>query len=121
MLQHGLYKIEIEGNLLISQFFGAWNYEQTKSYQEQVKIEAGPLLDNPWARIVDLSQWEGGGEETIAPLIMLQKWSEQHNCVQVVFVNPPLVPAFMLEKYGDPYGNYKVVKTIAEAKSWLKI
>ena len=120
MQKHGHYHIEVIGNILISQFYGAWNYEQTKAYQQQVKLEAADIITSPWARIVDLSQWEGGGEETIAPLIMLQKWSEQHNCQLVVFVNPPLVPAFMLEKYGDPYGDYKVVGSTAEAISWAK-
>ncbi len=118
MQRHGLYEIIVEDNLLVSHFFGAWNYEQTKLYQKQVKIAAASLLDKPWARVVDLSHWEGGGEEILTPLRDLQNWSNLHNCKVIVFVNPPLLPAFMLKKHGDIYGHYKIVGTVLEAKLW---
>jgi len=119
MRLHGSFDITIEGNVLTSHFYGPWNFEQTKTYQLEVMKRAETIIDKPWVRIVDLSQWEGGGEEVVAPLVQLQEWALANNCIEIVFVNPPLVPSFMLEKYGDPYGDYKVVKSIEEAKDWL--
>jgi len=118
MLEHGFFTIELEEELLISCFFSAWNFEQTKHYQEQVKLAAKPLLKRPWARLVDLSLWEGGGEEVIKPLADLQAWAEQHNCYEIIFINPPLVPKFMLEKYGDLYSEFQIFEDIDEAKRW---
>ncbi len=117
MRKHGLFHIELESNLLIAQFFGAWNAEQTLDYGLYIKEQALPLLSKPWARIVDLSHWEGGGEEVIAPLYDSHKWCSENNCQIVVFVNPPLVPKYMLEKYGDPYGAYQVYDTVVLAKT----
>ncbi|RHW74722.1 hypothetical protein [Colwellia sp. RSH04] len=121
MRLHGSFDITIENNILISRFYGPWNYEQTKTYQLEVMEQAKSMSPNYWARIVDLSQWEGGGEEVVTPLVQLQQWALENNCLEIVFVNPPLLPKFMLEKYGDPYGDYKVVQTIEEAKAWLDI
>ncbi len=118
--EHGAFNIEIEENLFLVQFFDAWNFDQTNHYNQEAKRAAAPLIDEPWARIVDLTLWEGGGEETIAPLTDLHRWSQQHNCLLVVFVNPPLVPKFMLDKYGDPYGDYKIFQSVDEAKFWAK-
>ncbi len=120
MRKHGHFIIKQEGNLLFSYFFGAWNIEQTLTYAEQVKCSVQTLQDQTWARIVDLSQWEGGGEEVTKPLTELQLWSEHSNCIQTLFINPPLIPKFMLKKYGDPYGSYQVVQSEEEAKGWLK-
>lgn len=117
--EHGLFNIEIEDNLLLVQFFDAWNYDQANCYNQEVKRAAASLVNKPWARIIDLTHWEGGGEETIAPIGDLHRWSLQNNCQLVVFINPPLVPKYMLEKYGDPYGNYEIFQSLNEAKSWV--
>lgn len=120
MRKHGHFIIKQESNLLFSYFFGAWNIEQTLTYAEQVKCSVQTLQNQPWARIVDLSQWEGGGEEVTKPLIDLQLWSEYNNCVQTLFINPPLIPKYLLEKYGDPFSSYQIVQSEDEAKEWLK-
>ncbi len=120
MRQHGFLEIAVEKNLLVSQLFDAWNYEQTCNYKQQVKEASKPLLSRPWARVVDLSYWEGGGEEVVKPLHDLHLWSLENNCCAIVFVNPPLLPQFMLEKYGDPYKVYQICKTLDQAKTWAK-
>jgi len=120
MREHGHFTIKVENSILLSYFFGAWNIEQTFAYSHQVKQHVQPLLNSPWTRIVDLSQWEGGGEEVVKPLQELQQWAEKNNCHQTIFINPPLIPKFMLEKYGDPYGDFKVFQSENEAKQWLK-
>ena len=118
--EHGAFNIKIEDNLLLVQFFDAWNYDQANCYNQEAKLAAAPLVNKPWARIIDLTLWEGGGEETIAPLTDLHQWSQQQNCLLVVFINPPLVPKFMLDKYGDPYGDYKIFQSTNEAKAWVR-
>jgi len=120
MRKHGHFIIKQKNNLLFSYFFGAWNIEQTLTYAEKVKCSVQILQEQPWARIVDLSQWEGGAIEVTKPLKELQLWSEHSNCIQTLFINPPLIPKFMLEKYGDPYASYQVVRSEAEAMEWLK-
>jgi len=118
--EHGAFNIEIEDNLFLVQFFDAWNLEQANCYNQEAKLAAASLVNKPWARIIDLTHWEGGGEETIAPIADLHQWSLQRSCLLVVFINPPLVPQFMLDKYGDPYGDYKVFQSINEAKPWVR-
>ncbi len=120
MRKHGHFIIKQENNLLFSYFFGAWNIEQSLTYVEQVKCSVQTLKEQPWARIVDLSQWEGAGKEATEPLKELQLWSEHSNCIQTLFINPPLIPKFMIEKYGDPYASYQVLQSVEEAKEWLK-
>lgn len=117
MLQHGAFQVTIEENILIATFVGAWNRQQTLHYYHYVKTHALCLASAPWARIVDLSNWEGGGEEIIEPLYQTNNWCIENNCKLVVFVNPPLVPKYMLEKYGDPYGGYEIFEDIQSAKT----
>ena len=120
MNPHGHFIVKQKGNLVFSYFFGAWNVEQTLNYSEKIKCSVQTLQDQPWARIVDLSQWEGGGEEVTKPLTELQLWSEQNNCIQTLFINPALIPKYMIEKYGDPDGHFKIVQSEDEAREWLK-
>jgi hypothetical protein len=120
MRTHGHFILRQENNLLFSYFFGAWNIEQALTYTEQVKRSVQTFKKQPWARIVDLSQWEGAGEEVTKPLADLQRWSEHNNCIQTLFINPPLIPKYMLEKYGDPDGHFHIVQSEGEAREWLK-
>jgi hypothetical protein len=120
MRTHGHFILKQENNLLFSYFFGAWNIEQTLTYIEQVKRSVQTCKKQPWARIVDLSQWEGAGEEVTKPLTDLQCWSEHNNCVQTLYINPPLIPKYMLEKHGNPDARTHIVQTENEAIQWLK-
>jgi len=67
-----------------------------------------------------LSDWEGGGEEILAPLRELHTWSLEKQCRFVVFVRPSMLPKFMLEKYGSGYGSYQIFESLREAKNWAK-
>ena len=120
MLQHGYYTLSVHDNFILSHFFGAWNVEQTQDYTDHIKNVASDLTAKPWARIVNLSSWEGGGIDVIKPLERLQIWAENNNCKHVVFINPPLIPSYMLEKHGDPYHDYKVFADKDEAISWVQ-
>lgn len=120
MDEHGHYTLSVQDNLILSRFFGAWNIEQIITYTNHVKEVAKAIASKPWARVVDLSDWEGGGVEVVQPLLLLQQWAEDNNCRQVVFINPPLIPKYMLEKYGDPYHDYKICNSVEEAISYLK-
>lgn len=118
MKNHGSVKIQAEKQLLISYFFDTWNLEQTLNYEAQVMEASQSLIDAPWVRIVDLTHWHGGGSEVVPPLIRLHKWSLENRCINITFINPPLLPQYMLDKYGDIYGNYKKSKSVEEAKEW---
>jgi|GEM_PF-1883127 len=120
MRLHGLFNIEVEDNLIVSHFYGAWNSEQTRHYAEQVKTLSSSLHNEPWARVINLSDWEGGGEEILAPLRELHTWSLENKCRFVVFVRPSMLPKFMLEKYGSGYGSYQIFESLQEAKNWAK-
>ncbi|GAA5134931.1 hypothetical protein [Thalassotalea piscium] len=120
MDEHGHYTLSVQDNLILSRFFGAWNVEQIITYTNHVKEVAKAIASKPWARVVDLSDWEGGGVEVVQPLLLLQQWAEDNNCRQVVFISPPLIPKYMLEKYGDPYHDYKICNSVEEAISYLK-
>lgn len=119
MIEHGFYALSVKENLVISHFFGAWNVERTEKYADHVIEVATMLKDKPWARIVDLSSWEGGGIDVIQPLLTLQQWAEKNNCKHVIFINPPLLPKYMLEKYGDPYHEYKICESLEQAIKWV--
>ena len=119
MYNHGHYQLDIQNNILIAKFIGAWNFEQTTLYAEKVKTLSLPLHDKSWARVVNLSEWEGGGEEVVAPLHQVHLWSLELNCKIIAFVNPPLLPKYMLEKYGDPYGDFEIFKDELTAVAWV--
>ncbi|MGB1199241.1 MAG: hypothetical protein ACPG46_09340 [Thalassotalea sp.] len=120
MKEHGHFTLFLQDNIIVSRFFGAWNIEQTQHYVDHVIDIATTINHSPWARIVDISAWEGGAIETTKPLTLLQQWAEKNNCKHVVFINPPTLPQFMLDKYGQHYGNYKTFTSIDEATVWVK-
>jgi hypothetical protein len=115
MIEHGSFKITLENNVLVSTFYGAWNKEQVEKYSNSVKQQAQPLLHSSWARVIDLSYWEGAGEEVVQPLTVLQHWAQDHNCKAIAFVNPQLLPQFMLKRYGHNYPTFEVFPTLEQA------
>ena len=119
MIEHGHYTISVQGNMIVSKFFGAWNLEQAQAYADHVQKISTSLLAKPWARVVDLSEWEGGGHEVVEPLKVLHLWAAQHHCEMVVFVKPALLPQFMLDKFGALYGNYNVFDSVEQATEWV--
>lgn len=99
MQPHGDFQIRLAGQVVISALKGAWNAETAHKYFDEVRDCAREICHNPWARLVDLSEWEGSGDDVAQILVNLQQWSAEHNSKYVAYVKPHTLSRYMMEKY----------------------
>ncbi|REL27848.1 hypothetical protein DXX93_15635 [Thalassotalea euphylliae] len=115
-LAHGQFYIRTEGQCLYTQMLGVWNKEGTERYSQAVKNQAQRMLSSPWARIVDLAEFEGGGSEVTAELTRLQRWAKDNSCIYVVFILPKSLVEYMLQSAHDVYQPFEIVQSKQEAE-----
>lgn len=113
--RHGEYDISVQGNILLTVLKGAWNKEQCQEYCRKVKKEAAIFVGQNWARVVVLSQWEGGCKEVIEQLNLLHAWSQEHHCRHVAYVNPSLLSRYLLDKHAERRGESMIFSCLNEA------
>ncbi|MEI6895948.1 MAG: STAS/SEC14 domain-containing protein [Psychromonas sp.] len=79
MQEHGFFKIEIIKQTLSVEYFDAWNIETALRYCAEFKYLAEKINNNPWACLLDLSQWELGILEMMDEVRKLNEWTNINN------------------------------------------
>lgn len=89
--------VDLDNRVIYSKIYGVWRATTARSYHEDYKEEAVPLLDKPWAKYVDLSNWKTGSQEVIDVIAEHIKWSEKQKMVIGVYIinNPVTYPQLM--------------------------
>jgi hypothetical protein len=57
---HGSYNIVVSGNILHASLAGTWNTDTAKTFAQEFKVVAQPLLGKPWGHLVILDDWDLG-------------------------------------------------------------
>jgi len=122
MQEHGEFQVKAEGQVIVSYLTGAWNVETANKYFESVRQHARSIYDKSWARLVDLSQWEGSGDDVAKVLVSLQQWAVKHKGKHVAYVKPHTLSKYMMEKYKlQDVINYHVFEEHEAALAYLDL
>jgi hypothetical protein len=123
MQEHGLFTIEVRDKTLISTLCGAWNYETSLRYSEECKRLVDNLIGEPWASLVDLSEWELATPDVMKVNDELNTWASINNLKYEVVICSSSSQRALLEKYQESLNGVetKFVDNLEQACEWLKI
>ena len=58
--RHGLFEITVNGNILVTSLYGAWNEEAAVAFSLEFKAKAAEIKPPDWGLLALLEQFEGG-------------------------------------------------------------
>lgn len=99
-LGHGSYQINVKDRVIISQSFGSWNDVTIKSFTKEYQSIAQPLINQPWAGIVDVTHWELATLDAEHIAKDFESWCKQHNRQYVAIVGTTPLVNFQLARAG---------------------
>ena len=79
MKEHGNFILQLKGKIIYVKVIGSWNDLTTRRYCYEYYIIAEPLINTPWAELVDLTEWELDTPESEQLLHELSQWADSHN------------------------------------------
>ncbi|REL25982.1 hypothetical protein DXX93_04985 [Thalassotalea euphylliae] len=112
---HCDYQISVTDNIMHCTMRGVWNVEGVWQYFDDIQRHAEPILDSPWIRIVDTTEFEGGGLALMDALKDIQEWSLAHKCKHLIIVAPRPLNKAILDQHQATYANMKYLYTMEEA------
>jgi hypothetical protein len=80
---HLEYNIDVDAQnrIVYEKIFGVWKVHTAEAYVRDFEQEVEPVLDRPWAKLVDLSNWKAGYPEIVAIIGRHLAWCRKHNMV----------------------------------------
>ena len=87
--QHGSYRLQVKGNVLIAELNGAWNLETAIEFKNEFKRSTAKLIESTWGHLAFLDDWETGTPEIDAVIIELVQWCWKHNLKRAAHVYSP--------------------------------
>jgi len=122
---HFQFNIDVDApnRLVYVKIYGIWREDTAHDYLEVFKKEVTPIIENPWARLVDLSNWKTASDEVIAVIGEHIEWCAENNCAIAAYIidNPITYGQLMqmIEK-GQAKESSKTFRTRAEAERFLQ-
>ena len=125
---HGKWKIEVNNNVVLQWFAGAWNEEAIIAYVKEFRQKATPLSKNnstkgKWAILSIFEEWELGVPAIEQHVKEHCQWFIDHGCIKDCHVYTPNATKHMQLENMVPHteGNYerRIFTRIEDAKSWL--
>ncbi|WP_448551943.1 hypothetical protein [Thalassotalea montiporae] len=117
---HCDYEISISDSIMYTTMRGVWNVEGVQQYFEDIKLKAEFVRHQPWVRIADTLEFEGGAMELMDALKEIQAWSLSNNCRYLFLVAPKPMNKTILDMHQATYENMKYVYSMEEAVSQAK-
>ncbi|MGB0836116.1 MAG: hypothetical protein ACPGR2_16510 [Psychrobium sp.] len=99
-LRHGSYRIKVVDRIIISESFGSWNDITIKHFVAEYKQKAAPLLDAPWAGLVDVSQWQLATQDAEVFAKEFEQWCKTNNRTHIAIVGSNAMVDFQLNRSG---------------------
>jgi hypothetical protein len=122
---HGDYIIETHDRVIISQSFGSWNDVTINEFIKEYQCHAQSLIDQPWAGIVDVTQWQLATQEAELIAKEFESWCCKNNrqCIAIVGTSP--IVNFQLSRAGlnkkAQQTDIQYFDTLSNAIEWLTL
>lgn len=86
MKRHGSYYITCSKNTLLVKCIGSWNLETTRLYSLEFKATVAPLINDHWAAIFDMRNWELATPESMPVFQNLMQWCIERGMTSCIYV-----------------------------------
>ncbi|MDP5029709.1 MAG: hypothetical protein NWQ54_12360 [Paraglaciecola sp.] len=120
--EHGSFTIEIKDKTIEVCAFGAWNEKTSELFKEQYLRQAQCLTAEPWACLLNLTDWELGTGEILRVGQDLNAWSYAHNQRFSAIVSSLALHRHLIEKIQEPTKSiqHQYFTQSQAAKDWLR-
>ena len=123
-LAHGSYHLTMKDKTIISKSFGSWNDVTIKNFIKEYKDMAISLTDQPWAGVVDVTEWQLATHDAEVLAKEFEIWCSDHNRMFVAIVGSSPMIKFQLTRSGlsnqSDKMNVSHFSTTTQAYNWLK-
>jgi len=121
MQEHGSYSLEIKNKTHILKAYGAWNYETVQRWGAETKQLVSTIKSNPWACLVDLTDWELATPDAREYVYNINLWLNDNNLKYLAVVYSLHLQKEILTITHAALTNVEIkyVKTLKEAEIWL--
>jgi len=117
------FDVDLEHGIIYEKIFGIWKLATAEEYHRDFMEEVQPLIEKPWAKLVDLTSWRTSYPEVIRKIGDHLKWCRLHN-MQLslnVLSNPSTFRQLnQMFASGGTKGQSHTFRTYAEAERYLK-
>ncbi|MBD3401460.1 hypothetical protein GF420_01085 [candidate division GN15 bacterium] len=114
--------VDEQRRLVRAKVFGIWKGSHAEAYHAEFEEKAAVLFGQPWAKVVDLTNWKTSYPDTIDRIAEHMHWCHEHdNVLSLYAVNNPSTFRQLREMIdrGGIGQEAKVFRTVAEAESFL--
>lgn len=82
------YSIDVdkENSVIYAKIHGRWTAKTAESYHEDFRTEMEPLLGQPWARVVDLTNWKTSRNEVTEVIGKHMAWCRKNDISLSIYV-----------------------------------
>ena len=112
-----------ETRIVYEKIFGVWKVETARAYKDDFEEEVAGLIDEPWIKFTDLSNWKIGYPEIIDIIGSHMKWAYEHNMQWMIHVINNVTTykqlVQMIEKSGAKSVS-QIFRTRPEAEAFIK-
>jgi hypothetical protein len=119
------YTIDVdqENAVVYAKVYGQWKPETAQKYHEDFKKECQPLLGQPWAKIVDVSNWKTSRNEVTTVIGRHMSWSKANGVALSIYVIDNVSTFRQLNEMfvkGGTKGVSHTFRTWAEGEQYLQ-
>jgi hypothetical protein len=116
------FDVDLKQAIIREKIFGIWKESTARQYHEDFQEEVAQLIERPWAKLVDLSNWKTSYPQVITLIGEHLDWCRRHNlALSVNVLNNPSTFRQLNEMFG--VGKTKplsqVFRTMSDAEKYL--
>jgi hypothetical protein len=121
MKAHGSYKLEVNKHTVTFKAYDSWNYEAAFEWGEEIKGIVNQLKNEPWACLVDLTEWELATPDTRTYISELYSWLNDQNLKYIAVIFGLSIQKEVLEHTYSILTNVekKYCVDLEQANNWL--
>ena len=122
---HFEYNLEADPDrrIMFEKIYGVWRPQTAKNYVRDFELEASKLIDRPWAKLIDLSNWKTADPEVIQIIGRHLDWCRNNNMVwSVNIIKNPVTYSHLMRMFakGGTKQISRTFRTKNEAEKFLQ-
>lgn len=80
------FDVDRKNAVIYVKIHGIWKPATAESYHEDFKVEIKPIIDRPWAKLIDLSNWRTSYPGVIDIIGKHMEWCRKRNLAYALYV-----------------------------------
>ena len=120
---HYSFRVDEDNRVIYEKIHGIWQAKTARDYQQDFATEVQPLIDRPWAKLVDLTGWKTSYPEVIKIIGEHLAWCVEHNlALSLNVLNNPSTFRQLLQMFtgGATRDISHTFRTSVEAEQFLR-